>query len=135
MEDAGTMSAWGHKQTLKRLHPMSALPLKADIAQHDRNVRFVPKADIGGHSITSSVSAMSEGGTSRPRITMGYPRAPILSCVLVSKSLASWRSCNCSSGGPLVRLTIRPRLTAARSIPLYRLGLLNVEWCNQPSVP
>ena len=26
--------------------------------------------------------------------------APILSCVLVSKSLASWRSCNCSSGGP-----------------------------------
>jgi hypothetical protein len=38
-----------------------------------------------------------------------------LSCVLVSKSLASWRSCNCSSGGPLVRLTIRPRLTAGRS--------------------
>src|ERR1700689_3214802 len=33
--------------------------------------------------------------------------------VLVAKSLASWRSCNCSSGGPLVRLTIRPRLTAA----------------------
>jgi hypothetical protein len=26
---------------------MSALPPKADIVQHDRNVRFVPKADIG----------------------------------------------------------------------------------------
>ena len=26
---------------------MSALPPKADMVQHDRNVRFVPKADIG----------------------------------------------------------------------------------------
>jgi hypothetical protein len=26
---------------------MSALPPKADIAQHGGNVRFVPKADIG----------------------------------------------------------------------------------------
>jgi hypothetical protein len=25
---------------------MSALPPKADIVQHERNVRFVPKADI-----------------------------------------------------------------------------------------
>jgi len=40
------MSALGHKRTLKRLHPMSALPPKADIIQHDRDVRFVPKADI-----------------------------------------------------------------------------------------
>ena len=39
-----------------------------------------------------------------------YPRASILSCVLVSKSLASC----CSSVGPLARLTIRPRLTAGR---------------------
>src|SRR5215813_9018161 len=45
----------------------------------------------------------------------GCPRASILSCVFVAKSLASWRSCNCSSGGPLARLTIRPRLTAGRS--------------------
>jgi hypothetical protein len=26
---------------------MSALPLKADIDEHDEHVRFVPKADIG----------------------------------------------------------------------------------------
>jgi hypothetical protein len=26
---------------------MSALPPKADMARHDRDVRFVPKADIG----------------------------------------------------------------------------------------
>src|SRR3982074_597536 len=49
------------------------------------------------------------------RVRWGYPRASILSCVLASKSLASWRSRNCSSGGPLARLTIRPRLTAGRS--------------------
>ena len=39
----------------------------------------------------------------------------ILSCVLVSKSLASWRSRSCSDGSPLVRLTMRPRLTAGRA--------------------
>jgi hypothetical protein len=31
---------------LKRLHPMSALPPKADIAGRRLDVRFVPKADI-----------------------------------------------------------------------------------------
>ena len=40
------MSALGQKQTLKRLHPMSALPPKADIAGGQLNVRFVPKGDI-----------------------------------------------------------------------------------------
>src|SRR5207342_782345 len=38
-----------------------------------------------------------------------------LSCVFVSKSLASWRSCNWLEGSPEVRLTMRPRLTAGRS--------------------
>ena len=37
-----------------------------------------------------------------------------LSSVWVSKSRASWRSCSCSLSGPLVRLTMRPRLTAGR---------------------
>jgi hypothetical protein len=44
-----------------------------------------------------------------------YSRAATLSCVIVSKSLASWRSCNCSEGSPKARFTIRPRLTAGRS--------------------
>ena len=30
----------------------------------------------------------------------------------MSKSLASWRSCNCSDSDPAARLTMRPRLTA-----------------------
>src|SRR5882724_1543279 len=40
--------------------------------------------------------------------------SPILSCVLVSKSLASWRSCNWLAGSPEIRLTMRPRFTAGR---------------------
>jgi hypothetical protein len=40
------MSALGHNQILKCQHPMSALPQKADIAERDRHVRFVPEADI-----------------------------------------------------------------------------------------
>ncbi len=41
--------------------------------------------------------------------------ASILSCVFVSKSLASCRSCSCSDGSPITRLTMRPRLTAGRA--------------------
>jgi hypothetical protein len=33
------MSALGQKRTLKRLHPMSALPPKADITGRDEDVR------------------------------------------------------------------------------------------------
>jgi len=51
---------------------MSALPPKADIAERDRHVRFVPKADIlhcgrdRRYSITSSVRASNPSGTLRP---------------------------------------------------------------------
>jgi hypothetical protein len=38
------MSALGHKRTLERLYTMSALPPKADIAECERHLRFVPKA-------------------------------------------------------------------------------------------
>ena len=40
------MSALGQKRTLRLVRLMSALPPKADIAERDRNVPFVPKADI-----------------------------------------------------------------------------------------
>jgi hypothetical protein len=65
------MFALGQKRTLKRLHLMSALPPKADIAERDRHVRFVPKADIPRcrkrrYSITSSarLTAMLAVGNS-----------------------------------------------------------------------
>jgi len=40
------MSALGQKQTLTPVRAMSALPPKADIAEIDEHVRFVPKADV-----------------------------------------------------------------------------------------
>ena len=41
------MSALGQKQTLAHVSVMSALPPKADIGGAWRDVRYVPKADIG----------------------------------------------------------------------------------------
>jgi hypothetical protein len=40
------MSALGQKQTFPRVRLMSAIPPKADIAEGDDDVRFVPKGDI-----------------------------------------------------------------------------------------
>ena len=38
--------ALGQKRTSRDFRITSALPPKADIAEHKKNVRFVPKADI-----------------------------------------------------------------------------------------
>jgi hypothetical protein len=54
------MSALGQKQTLERLRAMSALPPKADIGTHSRDVRFVPKADIVRRSAECRYSINSE---------------------------------------------------------------------------
>ena len=43
---AWSMSALGHKQTSTLVQTMSALPPKADMVQQDRDVGFVPQADI-----------------------------------------------------------------------------------------
>jgi hypothetical protein len=40
------MSALGEKRTSEHVHSMSALPPKADIAEGDWHVRFVPIADM-----------------------------------------------------------------------------------------
>ena len=39
------MSAMGQKRTLRLVRLKSALPPKADIAERDHHVRFVPEAD------------------------------------------------------------------------------------------
>jgi hypothetical protein len=52
------MSALGHKRTLRRFHPMSALAPKADIVRHGGNVRFVPKADLP--AFTKTVEKLAE---------------------------------------------------------------------------
>ena len=41
------MSALGQKRTWRSETVMSPLPPKADMVEHDRDVRFVPIADIG----------------------------------------------------------------------------------------
>jgi hypothetical protein len=51
------MSALGQKRTLMSLHPMSALPPKADIAEYDWDVRFVPKADIMQYAVQQPIAA------------------------------------------------------------------------------
>jgi len=50
------MSALGQKRTLKRLHPMSALPPKADVVSRNGDVRFVPIADIANFQFTGCAS-------------------------------------------------------------------------------
>ena len=42
---------------------MSALPPKADMAQHDRDVRFVPIADIGSKTLRAGFSFPRYGQT------------------------------------------------------------------------
>src|SRR6516165_5747866 len=103
------MSALGQKQTSKRLHPMSALPPKADIGTQPRNVRFVPKADIcaaanSRYSITLSARERSEGGTVRPSALAVF-------ILIVSSNLVD--ACTGSSVG-LVPLRIWSTYAAAR---------------------
>ncbi len=52
---------------------------------------------------------------SRPLIPVGQPAELRLSSVMVSKSLALWRSRSWLAGSPKLRFTMRPRLTAGRS--------------------
>jgi hypothetical protein len=40
------LSALGQQRIFSKVRPMSALPPKADIAEHDLHVCLVPKADI-----------------------------------------------------------------------------------------
>jgi hypothetical protein len=53
------MSALGQKQTLHHVRPMSALPPKADIAEKQLDVRFVPKADSLDNAVARRHSLLS----------------------------------------------------------------------------
>src|SRR3974377_1876322 len=66
------MSALGQKRTSGSVEGMSALPPIADIGTQQRNVRYLPKADIvrcgeiRRYSITSSARASRDWGTDKP---------------------------------------------------------------------
>jgi hypothetical protein len=53
------MSALGHKRTYAVQKAMSALPSIADIRGYDRNVRFVPIADMAASPHRASECARS----------------------------------------------------------------------------
>jgi hypothetical protein len=65
------MSALGQKRTFTHLRPMSALPPKADIAESDWHVRFVPKADIPSRADRLDSLARSVALRSAPITTFG----------------------------------------------------------------
>jgi hypothetical protein len=48
------MSALSHQRTLIRVRIMSALPPKADMDHHGRDVRFVPKDGVIGRQLVDS---------------------------------------------------------------------------------
>ena len=57
------------------VHPMSALPPKVDVVEHDRDVRFVPKADIERLREKPAKAALVFEDRKRPHIlTKDRPR-------------------------------------------------------------
>src|SRR5215467_12847925 len=77
------MSALGHKRTSRYVRAMSALPPKADIGTHSRDVRFVPKADIGrlapsrkslsGRMVELAQKSIGDIGLAQSRATRPIP--------------------------------------------------------------
>ena len=112
------MTALGHERHGRRFRDPSAdprLPTSHCGATTDETCHKRRHCALTSSACNSMQRNVGIVGSIYEGLRWGYPPAPTLSCVLVSKSLASWRSCNCSSSRPLVRLTIRPRLTAGRS--------------------
>jgi hypothetical protein len=72
------MSAMGQKQTSEQVRAMSALPPKADIDQHGRDVRFVPKADIMQCSNSRSIGTSTDEFL--PAGNAGWQRARCSAC-------------------------------------------------------
>jgi len=62
------MSALGQKQTSRLVEGMSALPPKADIAERDRHVRFVPEADMDSIEFRWCTQPHVRTSTNRPAI-------------------------------------------------------------------
>jgi hypothetical protein len=56
------MSALGQKRTSQGISLMSALPPKADIAETDWHVRFVPKADMSDLSHSNQAPPLASRG-------------------------------------------------------------------------
>ena len=66
------MSALGQKRTLRLVSLMSALPPKADMVERDRDVRFVPIADIMRSTRTARRLADVADRENRDRAQSGH---------------------------------------------------------------
>ena len=69
------MSALVQKQTLEKVRVMSALPPKADMVQHDCDVRFVPKADSCTSRLTAAHALFAAGCCPTPADSKTHPHA------------------------------------------------------------
>src|SRR5262249_16666723 len=112
------MSALGQKRTLGHLRAMSALPPKADMDQHCRDVRFVPKADILRCSIERRYSITS---SARPSTLCGIARPSALAVFRLTISSYLVGACTgtqmCSSGLFVAMCCGRPNLVGRRTEP------------------
>ena len=104
-------------------------PSLAHIATRRRSGRLKPSASLYHTRKSRFPHARRNHGRLPPKTAMHFvianatfvaaetPQlvAATLSCVFVSKSLASCRSCNWLDGSPCIRFTIRPRCTAGRA--------------------
>ena len=77
---------------------MSALPPKADIAEHDRHVRFVPKADIS-KGVPGGVNDVQLAGLWLPEILAGkFPKKPGMQASTIFRQAEGYR-CDASLPG------------------------------------
>jgi hypothetical protein len=93
------MSALGHEQTLRHVHVMSVIPLKADIHRRGLHVRLVPLADIADPNASGRrppvPSAISRAGVSSPapQIQTRFVRGAVLKFQTTRKILPCGRGC------------------------------------------
>jgi len=67
-----------HTRTSQHIRAMSALPPKADIAERDRHVRFVPEADIAREDTSSDFRFHGAGRDLERRDTSAVTSLAIL---------------------------------------------------------
>src|SRR6516164_5956646 len=116
-------SALGQKQTLADVRVMSALPPIADIGTQQRDVRFVPKADIPRcsedrrYSITSSALVRNVSGTVRA------------SDLAVLRLRTNRKSVGCSNGSSagFAPLRMRPTRAATRARLSFKSGPYDIK--------
>src|SRR5262249_30474302 len=105
------MSALGHKWTFQNVRSMSALPPIADMVQRDRDVRFVPKADIGNDFMQGRIIASPslqpwdrEDAASKTVPSLEYRSLSMSRCLLLTQSGHEAAACLGATCDPILSL-------------------------------